>query len=57
MKNKLMWSDLLNVWLWHAYSDDKLVQDDTAYVALLRLKRWVDEALGILEGETTTEER
>jgi len=55
MKNKLMWSDLLNVWLWHAYSDDKLVQDDTAYVALLRLKRWIDEALGVLESETTSE--
>lgn len=59
MKNKLRWSDLLNIWLWHAYGNDQLVQDDTAYVALLRTKRWVDEALGILEspaGSEPTEE-
>lgn len=55
MKNKLRWEDLLNIWLWHAYSDASLVQDDTAYVALLRTKRWIDEALGALESEPTTE--
>lgn len=59
MKSKLRWSDLLNIWLWHAYADDGLVQDDTAYVAILRTKRWIDEALGVLEspeGPKHTEE-
>jgi len=55
MKNKLKWSDLLNIWLWHAHSGEQLVQDDTAYIALLRTKRWVDEAIGVLEEEPSPE--
>lgn len=50
---KLNWSDLLNVWLWHAHSAQGLVQDDTAYVALLRIQKFVEYALSALEAPPT----
>jgi len=48
-EKKLRWHDLLNIWLWHAHSDEHLVQDDTAYVALLRTREWIELALSALE--------
>jgi len=51
-ENKLMWHWLAVVYVWHVGGD---VDDETAFVALTRLKKWVDESLGILEGESTAE--
>jgi len=53
-KEKLLWHYLAIVYVWHVGGD---VDDETAFVALTRLKAWVDEALGILEGEPTTKKR
>jgi len=53
-KHKLLWHWLAIVYVWHIGGD---VDDETAYVALSRLKKWVDEALGILEAEASAEER
>lgn len=52
---KLNWCDLLNIWLWHRYSNDELVNDDTAYVALLRVAKFVDFAITALEAPTPVE--
>lgn len=46
---KLRWSDLLNVWLWHRFPKDELVTDDLAYVAMLRIGKFVEYALATLE--------
>lgn len=54
-QEKLHWSDLLNVFLWHKYSREALVQDDTAYVALLRVQKFVEFALDALERPSTVE--
>lgn len=51
--SKLMWHHLAIVYVWSVGGD---VDDETAFVALTRLKKWVDEALGILEAEAGTEE-
>lgn len=51
-ERKLMWHWLAIVYVWSLNGD---VDDETAFVALTRLKKWVDEALGILEGETPAE--
>jgi len=51
-QRKLMWHWLAVIYVWHVGGD---VDDETAFVALTRLKAWVDEALGILEGEPPTE--
>lgn len=51
---KLMWHHLAIVYVWSIGGD---VDDETAYVALTRLKKWVDESLGILETEPPSEER
>jgi len=51
-ERKLMWHWLAIIYVWHIGGD---VDDETAFVALTRLKAWVDEALGILEGEPPTE--
>jgi len=53
-KKKLLWHWLAIVYVWHVGGD---VDDETAYVALARLKAWIDEALGILESEPPEEER
>lgn len=53
-KQKLLWHWMAVLYVWHIGGD---VDDETAFVALTRLKAWVDECLGILEGETTTEKR
>jgi len=53
---KLNWSDLLNVWLWHRHSTEGLVNDDTAYVALLRLLKFVEYAIRCLEETPTVDE-
>lgn len=52
-QSKLMWHHLAIVYVWSVGGD---VDDETAFVALTRLKKWVDEAVGILEGEAGTEE-
>jgi len=49
---KLMWHHLAIVYVWSIGGD---VDDETAFVALTRLKKWVDEALGVLEGDATRE--
>lgn len=46
---KLMWSDLLNLWLWHSRPNDDLVNDDLAYVACLRIQKFVEYALWSME--------
>jgi len=51
-ERKLMWHWLAIVYVWHVGGD---VDDETAFVALTRLKKWVDESLGVLEGEPPTE--
>lgn len=51
---KLQWADLLNLFLWHRYGSE-FVQDDTAYIAALRTKKWIDIAVRVLEGETPIE--
>lgn len=48
-ENKLLWHWLAIIYVWHVGGD---VDDETAFVALTRLKKFVDDALGILEGET-----
>jgi len=51
-KSKLLWHWLAIAYVWHVGGD---VDDETAFVALTRLKKWVDEALGVLQGESPTE--
>jgi len=51
---KLLWHWLAIVYVWSIGGD---VDDETAFVALTRLKAWVNEALGILESEPTDEQR
>lgn len=51
-EGKLMWHWLAIVYVWHIGGD---VDDETAFVALTRLKKWVDEALGVLEGDPPIE--
>lgn len=53
---KLNWSDLINIWLWFARPNDGLVQDDTAYVALLRVGKYVEYALAVLENQPAVDE-
>lgn len=53
MRYKLKLETLIVLWLWH--TTDDVVDDESAYVALTRLKAFVDEALGILEGDTPCE--
>lgn len=55
-ETELRWPDLLNLYLWHRYGSE-FVQDDTAYIAALRVEKWVNKAIGALEREPTTEER
>lgn len=50
-ERRLMWHWLAVVYVWHVGGD---VDDETAFVALTRLKHWVDEALSILDGESPT---
>lgn len=51
-ERKLLWHWLAIVYVWSIGGD---VDDETAFVALTRLKGWVDEALGVLERETSSE--
>lgn len=48
-ERKLLWHWLAVIYVWHVGGD---VDDETAFVALTRLKQFVDEALGILEGQS-----
>lgn len=54
-EGKLLWQTMLNVWLWHRYPDLE-IDDMTALVAMMRLKRWLDWAIAILEGEESIKE-
>jgi len=51
-QRKLLWHWLAIVYVWSIGGD---VDDETAFVALTRLKAWVDESLGILEGYSREE--
>lgn len=51
-ERKLLWHWLAIVYVWSIGGD---VDDETAFVALTRLKQWVDESLGVLEGNSPTE--
>jgi len=51
-QTKLMWHHLAVIYVWSVGGD---VDDETAFVALTRIKKWVDEALGILEGDSPSE--
>jgi len=53
-KIKLMWHHLAVVYVWSIGGD---VDDETAFVALTRLKAWVDMALGVLEREPPRNQR
>ena len=52
MEQKLLWHWLAIVYVWSVGGD---VDDETAFVALTRLKAWVDKALGVIEGNSTDE--
>lgn len=51
-EGKLMWHWLAIAYVWHVGGD---VDDETAFVALTKLKAWVDEALGVLESDSPSE--
>lgn len=53
IETKLHWESLLIIWLWHVTTD--VVNDDVAWIHLLRCKAWVTEALRVLERESSTE--
>ena len=54
---KLKLNDLITLWWWHTNQPEhRRFTDDDAYVALLRVKAWVDEALGVLEASPPPEE-
>lgn len=48
----LLWHWLAIVYVWSIGGD---VDDETAFVALTRLKKWVDESLGVLERQLPPE--
>lgn len=51
-ERKLLWHWLAIIYVWHVGGE---VDDETAFVALTRLKAFVNEALWILEGKTPDE--
>lgn len=51
-EEKLLWHWLAIVYVWSVGGD---VDDETAYVALTRLKKYVDRSLGILDAPTIVE--
>jgi len=51
-QRKLLWHWLAIVYVWSVGGD---IDDETAFVALTRLKAWIDESLGILESESPRE--
>jgi len=52
-KRKLQWRDLITIFLWHEYASESVVGDDGAYVALLRVREFVEDSLRVLEGPAT----
>lgn len=48
-QKRLLWADLVQVYLWHAFPKDALVTDDQAWVSLLRMKEYVEFALSAIE--------
>jgi len=48
-QTKLNWADLVTVYLWHAFPKESMIEDDRAYVALLRMKEFVEFALAAIE--------
>lgn len=53
-EKKLLWHWLAVVYVWHVGGD---VDDETAFVALTRLKKFVDYSLGILADAPAAVER
>jgi len=51
-EEKLLWHWLAVVYVWSVGGD---VDDETAFVALSRLKTYVDRSLGILEAPSAVE--
>jgi len=45
----LNWADLVTVYLWHAFPKESMIEDDRAWVALLRIKEFVEFALAAIE--------
>jgi len=46
---KLLWADLITVYLWHTYPKESMIDDDRAWVALLRILHYVEWALKTIE--------
>jgi len=46
---KLLWADLITVYLWHAFPKESMIEDDRAWVALLRIREFVEFALRAIE--------
>jgi len=50
---KLLWHDMLNIYMWHRYPKEALVTDEIAWIALCRLDEWIKYALSALEDESS----
>jgi len=48
-QRKLLWADLITIYLWHTYPKESMIEDDRAWVALLRIKEFVEFALAAIE--------
>jgi len=46
---RLLWADLITVYLWHAFPKESMIEDDRAWVALLRIREYVEFALKAIE--------
>jgi len=56
---KLFWQTMVTVYLWARYPKESLVDDGTAFNALLVLREYVEDAIAILTESTVddTEEK
>jgi len=48
-EERLLWADLVTIYLWHRYPKESLIEDDRAWVALLRVSKWIEFALSAIE--------
>jgi len=46
---RLLWADLITIYLWHAFPKESMIEDDRAWVALLRIMEYVEFALKAIE--------
>ena len=51
---RLLWADLITVYLWHAYPKESMIEDDRAWVALIRIAEFVKFALSAIEAPAPT---